>query len=111
MKIQSDEISMERRAGFAHAAPNCPNLAQGVAERSKTKTRTKLAGRACVATLLQRHVSACLKRVCVIRDAGRVCVIQVWSCFKPTVSHGWPILDIAILIFPSVRYVSKNKAQ
>ena len=77
VKIQSDEISMERRAGFAHAAPNCPNLAQGVAERRKTKKRRKLAGRACVATLLQRHVSACLKRVCVIRDARRVCVIQV----------------------------------
>ena len=77
VKIQSDEISMERRAGFAHATPNCPNLAQGVAERSKTKKRRKLAGRACVATLLQRHVSACLKRVCVIRDARRVCVIQV----------------------------------
>ena len=27
VKIQSDEISMERRPGFAYAAPNCPNLA------------------------------------------------------------------------------------
>ena len=77
VKIQSDEISMERRAGFAHAAPNCPNLAQGAAERRKTKKRRKFAGRACVATLLQRHVSACLKRVCVIREHRRVCVIQV----------------------------------
>ena len=74
---EEDEISMERRAGFAHAAPNCPNLAQGAAERRKTKKRRKLGGRACVATLLQTHVSACLKRVCVIRDARRVCVIQV----------------------------------
>ena len=77
VKIQSDEISIEFRAGFAHVAPNCPNLAQGAAEGRKTKKRRKLAGRVCVATLLQRHVSACLKRVCVIRDARRVCVIQV----------------------------------
>ena len=77
VKIQSDEISIEFRAGFAHVAPNCPNLAQGAAEGRKTKKRRKLIGRVCVATLLQRHVSACLKRVCVIREHRTVCVIQV----------------------------------
>ena len=77
VKIQSDEISIGFGSGFTHASPNCPNLAQGAAEGRKANKCRKLGGRVCVVTLLQRHVSACLKRVCVIRDARRVCVIQV----------------------------------
>ena len=65
MKIQSDEISMERRAGFAHAAPNCPNLAQGAAERKKTKKRRNLVERACVSLLA--------KGVCHSRRSKGVC--------------------------------------
>ena len=56
VKIQSDEISIEFGAGFAHAAPNCPNLAQGAAEGRKAKN---------AGDLLEGHVSQhCCNGMC-----------------------------------------------
>ena len=74
VKIQSDEIPMERRAGFAHVAPNYPNLAQGVGgtkENKKTQeARWKGMCRNIVATAC---VNLLEKGVCHSRRSKGVC--------------------------------------